>query len=213
MQAGFTLVEVMAASALLSILAICVVRAWSVFDQMSFDNMLRQKAVFVLNGEMERLARMWNTSTFATSAKNAGGYPAIPGITGSTIRYTYGTAMEAASFVTASSSTFQGSDTALWMPSATPPANYVWIDRGRNIMASLSWASCSVTTNVPRDCWGQSGTAGATTNCWSGTATSTAPCQLATLILIYPYQLQGGTATAAANLKMLTLSTILGRRT
>lgn len=104
MQAGFTLVEVMAASALLSILAICVVRAWSVFDQMSFDNMLRQKAVFVLNGEMERLARMWNTSTFATSAKNAGGYPAIPGITGSTIRYTYGTAMEAASFVTASSS-------------------------------------------------------------------------------------------------------------
>ena len=219
------MIEVLAAGAVLSALALCTIRAWSAFDQLSFDNLVRQKAVFVLNGEMERLARMWNTSTFATSATSSSGYPAIAGVTNSTNRYVYqssgqqngnqqqngGNSTEASSFITSSIATFQASDTAVLLIGTTPPANYVWIDRGRSIMASLSWAACPVTTNLSRDCWGQGGgKAGKVSSCWSGSGST--PCQLATLILIYPYQLQNGTIVASSKLNTLTLSTILGRR-
>ena len=55
-QDGFTLVEVLAAGAVLSAVTLCAVRAWAVVDGLSFDLQLRQKAVFALNGEAERLA-------------------------------------------------------------------------------------------------------------------------------------------------------------
>ena len=54
---GSTLVEVMVASTVLSVVALGLVNAWTVMDRMSFDTLLRQKAVFVLNAEMERLGR------------------------------------------------------------------------------------------------------------------------------------------------------------
>ncbi len=223
-QDGFTLIEVVAACAVLSALVLCTIRAWSAFDQLSYDNLLRQKTVFVLNGEMERLARMWNTSTFATSATSSSGYPAVAGVTNATNRYVYqgsgqqvgnqqqsgGNSAEASSFVTSSIATFQASDTAVLLIGTIPPANYVWIDRGRRVMANLSWASCPVTTNLPTDCWGQTGKAGTASSCWSGTGTT--PCQLATLILVYPYLLQNGVIVAGSKLNTVTLSTILGRR-
>ena len=57
---GFTLIEVLAAGTILSVVALSLVKAWTVFDGLSFDLLLRQKAVFVLNGEMERA---WATYT------------------------------------------------------------------------------------------------------------------------------------------------------
>lgn len=203
-DSGFTLVEVMVAGVLLSVLALGLVNAWAVFDRLTFSNLLRQKAVFVLNGEMERLAAQYTLGQFTPDQQT--GYPALSSLTGSTKRATY-TAADNLSFTTTSLAAFQASDTPVWLPGGSPPTNWVWLDRPRNLVANLSWVSCPVTDKLGAACWGQGGKTGATSKCYRDV-----PCQLVTVVLTYPYRLAGSAATPLGATSTLTLSTIVGQR-
>lgn len=91
-EAGFTLVEVLAASAILSSIGLCIINLWSVGDQTTFDLLQRQKTVLVLNGEMERLAALYEKTPFGGNPiTSTSGYPLLTNIPGSNSRLTYAT--------------------------------------------------------------------------------------------------------------------------
>lgn len=233
---GFTLVEVMAAGAVLSAVALGLVNAWAVMDRMSFDTLLRQKAVFVLNAEMERLATLYRTTSFGQGPRErTTGYPAVNNLTGGDTRLVYkmdskgGRNAELVDFVTERANEFAASDDSVWLTGDRQSSrNYVWLDRGRNLAARISWTECEISAN-------------AASYCWDGTAAARAPvppklsnsnqqyfctdfdnkdtgdrCRLIQLVLEYAFRVdvQGAAVTpvAAGGNRVLTLSTIVGRR-
>lgn len=225
---GFTLIEVIVAGAMLSVLVLCMVQTWAVCNRLSFDLLLRQKAVFVLGGEMERLAGLYNTTSFgALPPASSSGYPSLTNIPNSATRSTY--PKGSLPFVTNSVATFTTADTYVWASnsggSGTP--NFVWLDRDRGVIARLSWVGCAVSSgtvsNSAQACWTEAGKVpkappGTPFACvpFSGYGGSGAKaCQLLTLVLDYPYRLQNGTPVQdpqTAALKTMTLNTIVGRR-
>lgn len=210
---GFTLVEVMVAGTLLSVLALGLVNAWAVFDRLTFNNLMRQKAVFVLNGEMERLAAQYTTRQYTPAPRT--GYPSVPSLTDSDTRRIYA-ATDGLPFTTNSVATFQGLDTTLvWLPGGTPPANWVWLDPARSLVANLSWVSCPVTDRLGAACWEGSGKKGKLSKCYVPPGPPPPPptsCQLITVVLTYPYKLTQGSTTPVGTTSTLTLSTIVGQR-
>lgn len=213
-DSGFTLVEVMVAGALLSVLGLGLMSAWAVFDRLTFSNLMRQKAVFVLNGEMERLAAQYTTRQFNPASEQPG-YPVIPGLTGSAKRVTFAAADNLPLFTTTSVTTFQESDAKVWMVGGTPPANWVWLDSARGLVANLSWISCSVADKLGPACWDEGGKTGKLSKCYVPQARGNppdVPCQLVTVVLTYPYKLVQGVATPLGATSTLTLSTIVGQR-
>lgn len=209
---GFTLVEVMVAGTLLSVLALGLVNAWAVFDRLTFNNLMRQKAVFVLNGEMERLAAQYTTREYTPDKRI--GYPSVPSLTDSSTRRTY-SAADNLPFATNSIVEFQGSDTMVWLPGGTPPANWVWLDPARSLVANLSWVSCPVTDRLGAACWEGSGKNGKLSKCYAPPGKggpSDVPCLLVTVVLTYPYKLAQGSAAPVGATSTLTLSTIVGQR-
>ena len=228
-ESGFTLIEVLAASAILSVLGLCLVRFWTVGNQTTFDLLQRQKAVLVLNGEMERLAALYEVTPFGGSTiTSTSGYPALTNIPGSGTRLTYATnslgfGSASIPFVVTTASAFSaGADTNVWISGGTPAQDFVWIDHNRSLMGRLIWASCSVSNNSQTSnlCWTQPAGGkvppSAPSTCMAflnPSATGTTPCLLITLVLDYPYRLvDGGAVQAEVNLNTLTLSTIVGRR-
>ena len=169
-DAGFTLVEVLAAGIVLSAVVLCLVRAWTVFDVMSLDLQVRQKAVFVLNGEMERLSGLYTVGGFGGAGpgqlQSVSAYPAVAGIPNSANRLVYGTGTTSAqSFTTTSFATFTAAATAdstiLISGSGASASNFVWIDRPRKIVGRLSWIAC------PTPNYATNGAATAA-SCWYG---------------------------------------------
>ncbi len=228
-EAGFTLVEVLAASAILSSLGLCIINLWSVGDQTTFDLLQRQKTVLVLNGEMERLAALYEKTPFGGNPiTSTSGYPLLTNIPGSNSRLTYATnsvgfGSTPISFAYSSASAFSaGPDTGVWISGGTPAQDFVWIDHGRNLMARLSWDTCPISSNSQTSnlCW--TSPAGGkvppyvASTCMvfaNPASTGTTPCLLVTLVLDYPYRLTNGAAVQAKTiLSTLTLSTIVGRR-
>lgn len=227
-EAGFTLVEVLAASAVLSVLGLCLVRLWAAGDATTFYLLERQKAVLVLNGEMERLATLYEITPFGGGTiTQTSGYPAFTYIPSSGTRLTYATNSVGAGstpipFAVTSAAAFSsGPDTNVWIAGGMPAQNFVWVDHSRNLMGRMSWVSCAVSSNgqTTNICW-SSPTAGklppsVPSTCMQFSAPvagKTTPCLLITLVLDYPYSLVSGAAVPAGNLTTLTLSTIVGRR-
>jgi len=240
-QDGFTLIEVMAASAVLSAIVLCSVRGWAVVDQMSLDLQLRQKAVFVLNGEAERLTKLYTAGGFSSSGAKAIGpgtlqtvsgppYAATAGINGSATRLVYATTTAGATFDTASVAGFTSAtsaDSMVWVyGTGAATQNFVWLDHSRSIMARLSWVACPVSassgsvSNTAAVCWGSATSRPMASLCYAydGSAGGTS-CSLLTLILEYPFRLSSSVPLAEAQLSgshltpaTLTLSTIVGRR-
>ena len=218
---GFTIIEVMAAGALLSALGLCLVSGTTVLDRLSYDTLLRQKAVFVLNGEMERLAALYTKSSFGSNISTATtGYTAISGITNSSTRATYTSSQVLVTFGVSTAASLVNTstaDSAVWLyQSGGATQNYVWLDRSRGLLARLSWASCDVTDQTSTSCWvtgGKQKAAKNTATCY-GYSGGSGVCNLITLFLDYPYVVNGGApvplATVSAN--TLSLSTIVGRR-
>ncbi|MBV9785700.1 MAG: prepilin-type N-terminal cleavage/methylation domain-containing protein [Acidisphaera sp.] len=218
-ERGFTLVEVMAATAVLGILVLCLANLWEVMDRMSFDLLLRQKAVLVLNGEMERLAWLYDTTGFgAGTITQSTGYTALTNVTGSTTRSVYATNSTGISAVSNSAATLQTMDSAVWVyGSGTSSQNFVWLDSSRNLLARVSWITCAVSAKTAQNCWGVSGNgpgppAGSTYICEAFSGSGNGTCMLLTLVLDYPWQLSGNTPVAMAHQSTLTLNTIVGRR-
>jgi hypothetical protein len=215
-ERGSTLVEVLAASAVLTVLVLGLSNLWVAVGGLSFNELLRQKAVFVLNGEMERLDALYTTSTFgAGTRESTSGYPAINNISGSGTRLSYDTSSVNASFVTKSLSTMQTNNSAVWETGGLfTTRNYVWLDQNRGILGRLSWmeeslSQCGVGEingrNTPCGCYSFSGLLG---------TIIPGSCIEVVLVLEYPFTVQGGSPAQMPNqsLQTITLSTIVGRR-
>ncbi|MGI4795185.1 MAG: type IV pilus modification PilV family protein [Janthinobacterium lividum] len=228
-EAGFTLVEVLAAFAILACLGLCIINLWAVCNQTTFELLQRQKAVLVLNGEMERLAALYENTPFGGSPiTSTSGYPLLTNVPGSDTRLTYaansiGFGSRVIPFAYSSTSAFSaGPDTGVWIGGGSPAQDFVWIDHGRNLMGRLSWATCPVSSNSQTSnlCWttpaGGKAPPYVASACMlfaSPAASGSTPCLLVTMILDYPYRLTNGAAVqAATTLSTLTLSTIVGRR-
>ena len=191
---------------------------------MSFDLLLRQKAVFVLNGEMERLSALYATTGFGTETRtDSTGYPAAPGVTGAEARLVYGTSGAAASFTKSAVADFDDWDGNIWVQGSGASArNYVWLDLARNLAARLSWIECEVTVTAATDCWDM--TSGKKPKKPKGSKDGVYAClgfdggaggdycRMVTLVLEYPFRVSGTTVAAAGGTRTLTLSTIVGRR-
>ena len=219
----------MAASVLLSILVLCLVNGWAALDQLSFDVLLRQKAIFVLNGEMERTSALYAKTSFGASvSQDTQNYTANPGIINSGSRITYASATAAVNFTVTTMNAFTAPaspDTLVWLyGTQSPPLNYVWLDRSRGLLARLSWSSCDVTDQTSSACWVTGGKPKPSTKtalCY-GYGGGNGVCDLITMFLDYPYVLVAGvptplvrgvaTAGATAPATTLTLSTVVGRR-
>ncbi len=66
-ERGFTLIEVMVGMVLASILVMGLTSLWGVVGNQFSDLNLRQRAVFALNGEMERLSSIYASDTLPTT--------------------------------------------------------------------------------------------------------------------------------------------------
>ena len=218
---GFTIIEVMAAGALLSALGLCLISGGTVLDRLSYETLLRQKAVFVLNGEMERLAALYNKTSFGSNiSTSTTGYTGITGITNSGTRATYTSSQTQVSFGVTTAASFTNAGTAssaVWLyQSGGATQNYVWLDQARGLLARVSWASCDVTDQTSTSCWvtgGKQKNAKNTAACY-GYGGGTGVCDLITMFLDYPYVISGGAPKplATATATTLSLSTVVGRR-
>ena len=175
-----------------------------------FSQLLRQKAIFALNGEMERLNWLYTTSSFGAGTRLAtSGYPTITNVSGSGSRLVYDTTSTNASFVVTSSASLQASNAAVWETgTGASTRNYVWLDQDRGILAQLSWSElplsqCNAGGGVNSAC---------VCNAFSGSGNGN--CVQLLLVLNYPFIIQGGVAVQmpAQTAKTLTLRTIVGRR-
>ena len=212
-QRGFTLIEVMSAAVVLSILMLGIGAFWLTADHRAYELVLRQKAVFAASGEMARLTALYNRTTFGwVGPASTTGYETTNGLPSS--RLTYPTSLSfymsgSNDYTTTSSATFQsGSSFQVWINQGGLAAQnraYVWLDQSHNVMARLSWSATNIT---PSSCAGSDGC-----YCFGPLGFGSARCQRVDLYLEYPYQLSSGSPVAGSPLRSVTLSSIVGRQT
>jgi prepilin-type N-terminal cleavage/methylation domain-containing protein len=213
-QRGFTLIEVMSAAMILSILVLGIGSAWVVADRDVTHLMNRQKAIFAADAEMERLTALYATTSFGLfGATSTTGYTETPTFPSTRLAYPNGLAPYSAGnndYTTSSASSFQtGSPFQVWVNTnlfSSLNRNYIWIDQSHNVMARLSW---TVTNITPSACVvGSDGCA-----CLNYFGILGGSCQKLFLYLEYPYRLTGGAPVADSSLQTISLATIVGRHT
>jgi len=211
-QDGFTLIEVMIAASILSIFVLGLGGFWALADKRADELILRQKAIFVINGEMERLSSLYAFTEFGDSAPanstgyGSGSFPSSRLVYPSSVSsYTTGSPNE---FTTTSGSSFgSGSEFQVYIQNSSSNArrNYVWIDKARGIAGRLSWSTSDINVLLcvgpwPCRCANNSGS----TSGWSS-------CRVLELYLEYPFTYTSpSTITAPASLKSVVLKTIVG---
>ena len=212
-QAGFTLVEVMAAGVILSVLAVGLAHMWAAVGAQSIDLTVRQKAVFVLNGEMERLSSLYFFTGFgAVTVTDTSGYDTPTGFVDDRVIYRDATNSFMASggdaFVVDQATFLAGADSLVLLQDAVGTANdrnFVWIDRNREIVGRLSWVEETVAkqdTCNNKDCF-----------CfdWAG-GTNGTDCREITLYLEFPFRMTPtGPETMDQPLQIMPLKTVVGR--
>lgn len=233
-QQGFTLIEAMSAGAVLSILTLGLMGVWSAAGGAVNDLVVREKAIWTLNGQMERLAALYQFTDFgAGGADTSSGYayPApyadtrllygqslldllappgslLGGLVGTETEY--GFLEEPAGFAAA-----EGYPVVV--VSGLQPAdrrNYVWIDRDRDIVGRLSWEESDL--QIDR-CDGNNLTGG-TSPCLCadfGGGAGGADCREIMLTLEFPFRWDRDAAAPVAmpqTPEILSLRTIVGRR-
>jgi prepilin-type N-terminal cleavage/methylation domain-containing protein len=213
-QRGFSLMEVMAAALILSALVASIGAGWVVADRETTNLIVRQKAIFVADAEMERLTALYGTTAFgALGPVSTTGYSETPAFPST--RLTYPTSLSplylsgTQDYTTTSASSFKsGSAFQVWVNGnllSSLNRAYVWVDQDHNVMARISWTATSFSPNV---CIG-------TDNCYclDPTGLLGGYCQKLVFYMEYPYRLVSGNAVADSHLQTLTLSTIVGRHT
>lgn len=172
-QRGFTLIEVMVGMVLASILVMGLTSLWGVITTQFIDLSLRQRAVFALNGEMERLAAIYSSN-------------ALPTVTavGATGRFVYS---DTVSFVHAAPNlanfvvTYDGK---LFYydgnAGTTDDRNLVWIDYAKKVVGKLTWENANYL--------------GVGAQCVIGGITN--QCNLITMHLEYPFRMTDMTTGA-----------------
>jgi prepilin-type N-terminal cleavage/methylation domain-containing protein len=210
-QRGYSLFEVMAASIVLSVFILGVGSLYTRASVTVGDVVTRQKAMFVLNAEMERLTTLYFYTNFGVAGPGATDtyesaplarliYPA------SVAAYVPGAGND---FMAANAAAFAANDFLVWRVAggtANLDRTYVWIDRTRNVMGRLSWATTDIVTpscfGDDCECFG-----------YSGTAFSESWCKILTLYIEYPYYFVAATGTVItpSRVNTMTLKTIVGR--
>ena len=162
-QSGMTLIEVMITIVVLSILVLGISGLWANVTGDFLALTTRQKAIFVLNGEMARLSALFrfnqiNRSTAANSGDytNIGDIPPID----RSIFLADDTDLVDNIVVTSNDGTFNCGDNncagnVLRIESAVgagQPRNYVWIDQSRNIVGELSWRTLDISVPPAGNC-------------------------------------------------------------
>jgi prepilin-type N-terminal cleavage/methylation domain-containing protein len=213
-QRGFSLMEVMAAAMVLSIFIAGIGAIWVTGDRRVDDLVLRQKAVFVANMEMERLTTLYDTTSFGVLAPvTTTGYTEVSAFPATRLTYPapvtpYSGGGSSDFTVTTANAFTTGDSFKLYVAANLLPAlnrNYLWLDQSQGVMARVSWSATNVS---PNPCTGSDGC-----GCLSYSGLLGGSCQKIVLYLEYPFRLVSGTPTAGANLQTLTLATIVGRRT
>jgi prepilin-type N-terminal cleavage/methylation domain-containing protein len=213
-QHGFSLIEVMTASMILSIFIVAIGACWVTADRRVNDLVMRQKAIFAANGEMERLTTLYDTTSFGVLGPvSTTGYdgpaflPANRSIYPNSLSgYSGGPGSD---FTTTSTATFQGDPFAVYITSQMLPAlnrSYLWVDQAQGVMARVSWKATSIS---PASCVVGSDGCG----CLSYSGLLSGSCQRIDLYLEYPYRLVSGSSVAGSTLQTVILSTIVGRHT
>jgi prepilin-type N-terminal cleavage/methylation domain-containing protein len=214
-QRGFSLLEVMFASMILSVIILGVGGFWYAANSRVADLVLKQKAIFVLNAEVERLTALYVFTGFATDSTNGPvtttGYDGLGAIP--TTRLVYPSdvsAFASNNYMTSSANTFStGSEFLVWIDGNILPAlnrTYVWIDKSRNLVGRLSWAATDITVASciqAADCSCQR---------FDNLSLDGGRCQRLDVYLEYPYRFAAsGSVTAPAQLETISVKTIVGR--
>jgi prepilin-type N-terminal cleavage/methylation domain-containing protein len=213
-QRGFTLMEVMTAALILSALVVSIGGGWVVADRETSNLIIRQKAIFTADAEMERLTTLYGTTAFgalgpvsATGYTETAAFPSTRLIYPTSLSPLYLTGTQ--DYTTTSANTFKtGSVFQVWINSnllSSLNRAYVWVDQDHNVMGRISWTTSNIS---PSPCIGLD-----TCACLDPTGLLAGNCQKLVLYLEYPYRLVSGNPVAASPLQTLTLSTIVGRHT
>ena len=214
-QRGFSLLEVMFASMILSVIILGVGGFWYAASSRVADLVLKQKAIFVLNAEVERLTALYVFTGLATAATDnpvvTTGYDGVGPFT----RLVYPSDLTsymggANNFVTTSANTFStGSEFLVWDNLGFISAlnrTYVWIDKKRNLVGRLSWVDTPINIGSciqNADCSCQR---------FDNQSLSGGRCRRLDIYLEYPYRFAvSGTVTAPAQLETISVKTIVGR--
>jgi len=229
-NAGFTLLEVMIGFALATLLFIGMNQFWVVVASQIDLLTIRQKAVFRINGEMERLTEYYRIGAGVGTSINSTNYNAVPDgwVPGSLItstayedRIVYGAAIADVVVDDTNVADFQATIDArtppkdvhevysliyLFDPGVAPnnERNVVWLDRELNVVGRLSWHLEPI-----------AGTDSAgVTPCHQGTLLTA--CYLLTIFLDFPLRYVDEDAPLAGipavPVDTITLQTIIGAR-
>lgn len=204
-QAGLTVVEVLVAIVLTSLLMLGMHALWQASFRQLDELTLRQKAVFRVSAEMERLAAgYWTDGLIASGtveAEDSGQYDTIAAALDTSFSF-LGTPADRlvwpdSSVTSLSAATLTAADDAdrilrygeiLHYLDGGQPRNLVWLDFDRNLLARLSWTL-------------------------GGTFDDCANCQELTLFLDYPFRFGSTTdplrAVEGYPLETVTLKTIV----
>ncbi len=231
-EGGFTLIEAMTAGVVLSILTLGLMGVWTTAGANVDQLVTREKAIWQLNGQMERLAALYQFTDFGDGGPDASsgyGYDAafdddrlifgqslldrlggglLGGLLGT--EDDFGFVEEAGGFEAAA-----GHPVAI--VGGLLPANdrnYVWIDRDRGIVGRFSWAAADLVIDA---CDADNQTGGAQPClCFDfAGAGDGGRCQEITATLEFPLRWDSAADDAVAMLQateVLSLRTIVGRR-
>lgn len=215
-QRGFTLMEVMTASLILSALIVAIGSGWVVADRETTALITRQKAIFIADAEMERLTTLYGTTSFGsggavstTGYTETAAFPSTRLIYPTSLSPAYLSSSQDYTVNAVNSFTNSGSDFLVWINSnmvSSLNRAYVWVDYDHNIAGRISWTVSNVS---PSACT----VGGDGCPCLDYTGAISGSCQKLTLYLEYPYRIVSGNPVADPNLRTLSLSTIVGRHT
>jgi hypothetical protein len=204
----------MTASMILSIFIVAMGACWVTADRRVNDLVLRQRAIFAANGEMERLTALYDTTSFGVLGPvSTTGYDGPAFLPAN--RLSYPTASTpysgggGSNFITTSIATFQGDPFGVYTDNqllSSLNRSYLWVDPVQGVMARVSWKATSIS---PSSCVVGSDGCG----CLSYAGLLSGSCQRIDLYLEYPYRLVSGSPVAGSTLQTVILSTIVGRHT
>ncbi|GAB0058891.1 hypothetical protein SIID45300_03250 [Candidatus Magnetaquicoccaceae bacterium FCR-1] len=195
---GFTLIEILLVVIMIGLLMIGMVGIWDLLAREFLALQLRQKAIFALHGQMERIAALnrhqvnfttWKTSGYpATHLDPQADHQILQTVPNNLIVYST-TALD------------QPGKILLHQPAGLDPTarNVILLDPERRITGELSWTEEPLTTQP----------------CYTGDAGG-GWCRKLTLYLDYPYLFPESDSQTSqpwgGPISTLTLRTIVGRR-
>lgn len=207
--------EVMAASVILSVFVLGIGGMWRASSDRVTDLVIKQKAVFVLNAEMERLSALYAYTSFGDDGSEMSyGWGTTNGLPDTRLSYPSTLAPYIGgsdNYVTTSKSQFAANDFRVWNDNSffgLWDRSYVWIDRDSNIAGRLSWVTQSINVD---DCIG-----GPNCSCHDFDGGDNPlyerHCRTLELYLDYPYRRDSeGEMVLDGSRQSLTLATIVGR--